>query len=134
MFITNVFLFYHMNIFVSGLNYSLTSEELSELFAQYGSVSSAKVIMDKMTGRSRGFGFVEMSNDEEGRNAVSALDQSDIKGRKINVKEAEDRPQRSGGDRPQRSFGGDRGGSRDGGFKPRFNRDNNRDFNRDSRY
>jgi RNA recognition motif-containing protein len=135
MFITNVFLFYHMNIFVSGLNYSLTSEELSELFAQYGSVSSAKVIMDKMTGRSRGFGFVEMSNDEEGRNAVSALDQSDIKGRKINVKEAEDRPQRTGGgDRPQRSFGGDRGGSRDGGFKPRFNRDNNRDFNRDSRY
>jgi RNA recognition motif-containing protein len=116
-----------MNIFVSGLNYSLTSEELTEIFSQYGSVTSAKVIMDKMTGRSRGFGFVEMSSDEEGRNAVSALDQSDVKGRKINVKEAEDRPQRSN-DRPQRSsFGG--GGGRDGGrdgYKPRFNRDNNR--------
>lgn len=123
---TNVIFFYYMNIFVSGLNYSLTSEELNEIFSQYGSVTSAKVIMDKMTGRSRGFGFVEMSSDEEGRNAVSALDQSDVKGRKINVKEAEDRPQRSN-DRPQRSsFGGGRDGGRDGGFKPRFNRDNNR--------
>lgn len=120
---TNVFLFNHMNIFVSGLNYSLTSEELNEIFSQYGAVSSAKVIMDKMTGRSRGFGFVEMSSDEEGRSAISALDQADVKGRKINVKEAEDRPQRSN-DRPQRSnFGGDR---REGGYKPRFNRDNNR--------
>lgn len=123
---TNVIFFYYMNIFVSGLNYSLSSEELNEIFSQYGSVTSAKVIMDKMTGRSRGFGFVEMSSDEEGRNAVSALDQSDVKGRKINVKEAEDRPQRSN-DRPQRSsFGGGRDGGRDGGFKPRFNRDNNR--------
>jgi RNA recognition motif-containing protein len=115
-----------MNIFVSGLNYSLSSEELTEIFSQYGSVTSAKVIMDKMTGRSRGFGFVEMSSDEEGRNAVSALDQSDGQGRKINVKEAEDRPQRSN-DRPQRSSfgGGGRDGGRDG-FKPRFNRDNNR--------
>jgi RNA recognition motif-containing protein len=114
-----------MNIFVSGLNYSLTSEELNEIFAQYGAVTSAKVVMDKMTGRSRGFGFVEMSSDDEGRQAISALDQSDIKGRKINVKEAEDRPQRSSGDRPQRSFGGG-GDRRDGGYKPRFNRDNNR--------
>jgi RNA recognition motif-containing protein len=117
-----------MNIFVSGLNYSLSSEELTNIFSQYGSVTSAKVIMDKMTGRSRGFGFVEMADDEEGRNAVSALDQSEVKGRRINVKEAEERAPRPMGDRPQRSFG-DRGG-RDGGFKPRFNRDNNRDNNR----
>lgn len=110
-----------MNIFVSGLNYSLTSEELNEIFSQYGEVASAKVIMDKMTGRSRGFGFVEMSSDDDGRQAISALDQSDVKGRKINVKEAEDRPQRSN-DRPQRNFGE----RREGGFKPRFNRDNNR--------
>jgi RNA recognition motif-containing protein len=131
---TNVIFFYHMNIFVSGLNYSLSSEELNEIFAQYGSVTSAKVIMDKVTGRSRGFGFVEMAMDDEGRNAISALDQSEIKGRKINVKEAEDRPQRSN-DRPQRSFGGG-GDRRDGGFKPRFNRDNNRDrdYNRGDRY
>lgn len=111
-----------MNIFVSGLNYSLSSEELSAIFSQYGEVASAKVIMDKATGRSRGFGFVEMVSDDDGRNAISSLDQSDVKGRKINVKEAEDRPQRSN-DRPQRNFGG---GGRDGGFKPRFNRDNNR--------
>ncbi len=117
-----IFIFFQMNIFVSGLNYSLTSEELSAIFSQYGEVASAKVIMDKATGRSRGFGFVEMTSDDDGRNAISSLDQSDIKGRKINVKEAEDRPQRSN-DRPQRNFGG---GGRDGGFKPRFNRDNNR--------
>ncbi|MCC6599064.1 MAG: RNA-binding protein [Crocinitomicaceae bacterium] len=107
-----------MNIFVSGLNYSLTSEELNALFSQYGAVTSAKVVTDRETGRSRGFGFVEMAGDEEGRNAVSALDQTEVKGRKINVKEAEDRPQRSN-DRPRGNFGG----GRDGGFKPRFNRD-----------
>lgn len=114
-----------MNIFVSGLNYSLSSDELNNIFAQYGTVTSAKVVMDKMTGRSRGFGFVEMAMDEEARTAISALDQSEVKGRKINVKEAEERPQRSN-DRPQRSFGGGDRGGRDGGFKPRFNRDNNR--------
>lgn len=112
-----------MNIFVSGLNYSLTSDELNEIFAQFGAVSSAKVIEDKMTGRSRGFGFVEMSSDEEARQAISALDQSEVKGRRINVKEAEERAPRSN-DRPQRSFGGG-GGGRDGGFKPRFNRGDN---------
>jgi RNA recognition motif-containing protein len=112
-----------MNIFVSGLNYSLSSEELTEIFSQYGAVASAKVVMDRATGRSRGFGFVEMSNDEEGRNSISALDQAEVKGRKINVKEAEDRPQRTssggGSDRPRNSFGN----KREGGFKPRFNRD-----------
>jgi RNA recognition motif-containing protein len=121
--------FFIMNIFVSGLNYSLSSEELSAMFSQYGSVTSAKVVTDRETGRSRGFGFVEMAMDEEGRNAVAALDQTEIKGRKINVKEAEDRPQRSSGDRPQRSggFGGNGGGGRGGyGDKPRFNRDNDR--------
>jgi RNA recognition motif-containing protein len=111
-----------MNIFVSGLNYSLSSDELNNIFAEFGAVTSAKVVTDKMTGRSRGFGFVEMSSDEEGRNAISSLDQAEVKGRKINVKEAEDRPQRTGGDRPQRSFNN----NREGGFKPRFNRDNNR--------
>jgi len=118
-----------MNIFVSGLNYSLTSDELTELFTQYGAVSSAKVVTDRDTGRSRGFGFVEMSDDDEGRNAVSALDQSEVKGRRINVKEAEERaPRASGGsDRPRGGNsgggGGGFGGNRDGGYKPRFNRD-----------
>lgn len=110
-----------MNIFVSGLNYSMSSDELNEIFAQYGSVVSAKVVEDRATGRSRGFGFVEMAVDDEARQAISALDQAEVKGRKINVKEAEERPQRSGGDRPRGNFGG---GRRDGGYKPRFNRDN----------
>ncbi|MFN8777643.1 MAG: RNA recognition motif domain-containing protein [Flavobacteriales bacterium] len=108
-----------MNIFVSGLNYSLTSAELTELFNQYGAVTSAKVITDRETGRSRGFGFVEMADDEEGRNAISALDQAEVKGRRINVKEAEERAPRSN-DRPR---SGGFGGNRDGGYKPRFNRD-----------
>ncbi len=122
-----------MNIFVSGLNYSMTSDELSEIFGQYGSVVSAKVIEDRATGRSRGFGFVEMAADEEGRSAISALDQAEVKGRKINVKEAEDRPQRSGGDRPRGNFGGG-GGRREGGFKPRFNRDGDGGYDRGNRY
>ena len=128
-----------MNIFVSGLNYSMSSEELTEVFTQFGTVASAKVVTDRATGRSRGFGFVEMPTDDEGRNAVSALDQTEVNGRKINVKEAEDRPQRSasgGGssDRPRGNFGG--GGRREGGFKPRFNRDDNSGggYDRGNRY
>ncbi len=117
-----------MNIFVSGLNFSMSSDELTEVFAAYGAVTSAKVITDKATGRSRGFGFVEMSSDEEARNAISALDQTEQKGRKINVKEAEDRPQRSSNDRPRSNYGGGGGGGggrREGGFKPRFDRGGN---------
>ncbi len=114
-----------MNIFVSGLNYSMTSEELTDVFAPFGAVTSAKVVTDRATGRSRGFGFVEMADSEEGRNAISQLDQSDIKGRKINVKEAEERAPRPAGDRPRSGgFGGGGGGRREGGFKPRFDRDN----------
>ncbi len=118
-----------MNIFVSGLNYSMSSEELGEVFSRFGAVSSAKVVTDRATGRSRGFGFVEMSSDDEGRAAIAQLDQSDVTGRKINVKEAEERPRSN--DRPRSNFGsgggsgggGGGGGRREGGFKPRFNRD-----------
>jgi RNA recognition motif-containing protein len=109
-----------MNIFVSGLNYSMSSEELTEVFSQFGAVASAKVVTDRATGRSRGFGFVEMPSEDEGRAAIAQLDQTDVSGRKINVKEAEERPQRSSNDRPRGNFGG---GRREGGFKPRFNRD-----------
>lgn len=109
-----------MNIFVSGLNYSISSEELTEVFAAFGEVASAKVIMDKATGRSRGFGFVEMPQDDEGRSAISQLDQSDVKGRKISVKEAEERaPRTFNNDRPRNN----NFQRREGGFKPRFNRD-----------
>jgi RNA recognition motif-containing protein len=108
-----------MNIFVSGLNYSMSSEELGEVFSSFGAVASAKVVTDRATGRSRGFGFVEMPSEDEGRAAIAQLDQSEVSGRKINVKEAEERPRSN--DRPRSNFGG--GGRREGGFKPRFNRD-----------
>lgn len=80
-----------MNIYVGNLSYSTTSDELRELFAEHGQVDSAAVIMDRDTGRSRGFGFVEMP-DDAGRAAIEALDGADLGGRKLNVNEA--RPRR----------------------------------------
>ena len=109
-----------MNIFVSGLNYSMSSEELGEVFASFGAVASAKVGTDRATGRSRGFGFVEMPSEDEGRAAIAQLDQTDVSGRKINVKEADERPRSHHSQRS--NFG--RGGRRDGRFKQRFNRTN----------
>ena len=84
-----------MNIYVSNLNFSTTSESLQELFAAYGEVTSAKIITDRETGRSRGFGFVEMSDDTEGQNAISGLNGTDFEGKTINVNVA--RPKTEGG-------------------------------------
>jgi len=78
-------------LFIGNLEYSVTSDELRELFSQAGTVVDAAVISDKMTGRSRGFGFVEMSSDDEAKAAIEKLNGADLKGRKINVNEA--RPQ-----------------------------------------
>jgi RNA recognition motif-containing protein len=78
-------------LFVGNLNYTVTGDDLKALFASAGTVADAVVISDKMTGRSRGFGFVEMSSDEEAKKAIETLNGSDLKGRKINVNEA--RPQ-----------------------------------------
>ncbi len=75
-------------LFIGNLDYSVTGDDLRSLFAGAGSVVDAVVIMDKMTGRSRGFGFVEMSSDEEAKKAIETLNGSDLKGRKINVNEA----------------------------------------------
>ncbi len=91
-------------LYVGGLPYSTTDEELKEHFAQAGAVESATIIMDKMSGRSKGFGFVEMSSDEEAQNAISMFNGKDFGGRNLTVNEA--RPME---DRPKRSF--DRGGS-----------------------
>lgn len=100
-----------MNIFVSNLSFQVQDQDLLEIFAEYGEVSSAKVITDKFSGRSRGFGFVEMSSDEEAKKAIAELDQAEVDGRTISVAEAKPREQR-----PERkSFGGGGGGSR-GGF------------------
>lgn len=75
-------------LFVGNLDYTVTSDELRQHFAQSGTVNDAVVITDKMTGRSRGFGFVEMSSEDEAKAAIEKLNQSDLKGRKINVNEA----------------------------------------------
>lgn len=83
-----------MNIFVSGLPFSLTREELESAFQAYGNVTSARIIKDRETGRSRGFGFVEMDNADAAHSAISALDQSELSGRRINVKVAEERAPR----------------------------------------
>ncbi len=101
-------------LFVGRLPYATTSEELEELFAKHGKVESAVVIMDRETNRSKGFGFVEMSTDDEAKAAVAALNDSEVAGRQIVVSEA--RPQEK---REPRSFGG--GGDR-GGYRPREDR------------
>jgi RNA recognition motif-containing protein len=87
-----------MNIYVSNLSFNVQDEDLKELFTPYGEVTSAKIIMDKMTNRSRGFGFVEMSDDAAAQKAVTALDGGSMDGRSIKVTEArpkEERPARS---------------------------------------
>ncbi|MBD3250898.1 RNA-binding protein [Candidatus Uhrbacteria bacterium] len=78
-------------LFVGGLPWAVTDQDLAELFAQVGTVDSARVITDRMTGRSRGFGFVEMSTDEEAQKAIDTLHESDVEGRTINVRIAEER-------------------------------------------
>ena len=92
-------------LFVGGLPFSTTDEELQELFAAHGAVASAVVVKDRETGRSKGFGFVEFENDDEGKAAEKALNGSDLGGRSITVNEA--RPKE---DRPRRDFNG--GGNR----------------------
>lgn len=96
-----------MNIYVGNLAYSVTDHSLRETFEAYGSVDSARVIQDRDTGRSKGFGFVEMSNNDEASAAMEALNGKDIDGRSITVNEA--RPKPEGG------RGGGRGGDRRGG-------------------
>lgn len=99
-------------LFVGSLSYNTTDATLEEFFAQAGTVVSAKVIMDRDSGRSKGFGFVEMSSDEEAKAAIAQLDGKELDGRQIAVNEA--RPQEN---RERRPFGGgDRGGNRGGGF------------------
>lgn len=97
-----------MNIFVTKLDYSVEGDELKSVFEEFGEVSSSKVIMDRETGRSKGFGFVEMPDDEAGQAAIDALDGSEIKGRAVIVKKA--RPKEEGGSR------GGGGYNRGGGF------------------
>lgn len=86
-----------MNIYVSNLSFSVQDEDLKEFFAEYGEVTSAKVIMDRQTNRSRGFGFVEMSDDAAAQKAIAELNGATVDGREMKVSEArpkEERPKR----------------------------------------
>lgn len=96
-------------LFVGSLPYSMTDDDLTDLFKDFGTVASAKVIFDRETNRSKGFGFVEFEDDAAAKQAIDALNNKEVQGRTIVVNEA--RPQE---DRPRRDFGG--GGNRGGGF------------------
>ena len=101
-------------IYVGGLPFSTTEAEMNALFATYGAVSSAKLITDRESGQSRGFGFIEMANDAEAVTAMEKLNGSDFGGRKLTINEARPMEARTGGgDRGGR--GGDRGGRGGGG-------------------
>jgi len=101
-----------MNIFVGSLPYSLEEADLKELFEAYGEVSTVKIIIDRESGRSKGFGFVEMSDDEAAQKAISGLNGSEVSGRSIAVSQAEDKKP---GDRRSGGGGGFGGGNRGGG-------------------
>jgi|SRR6516162_3214281 len=105
-----------MKLYVGNLAYSMTDSDLQNLFEQYGAVQSAQVIMDRDTGRSKGFGFVEMGTTEEGQAAIQALNDQEVNGRKLTVNEARPREERGGGGggRGRGGFGGGGGGR--GGF------------------
>ena len=113
-----------MNIYVGNHSWQMTDEDLRTLFEQYGSVTSAKIVKDKVSGRSKGFGFVEMPEDTEAQNALSSLYDSEVLGRKIIVNEAQPKPQGSGGGGgfKKRSFGSNNGGGGGGYKKGGFNR------------
>ncbi|MYD30378.1 MAG: RNA-binding protein [Nitrospira sp. SB0677_bin_15] len=98
-------------IYVGGLPYPTTETELTDLFVQHGNVDSAKIITDKYTGRSRGFGFVEMPSEEEGKAAIAALNGTQLDGRTLTVNQARPQEARAGGGRG--GFGGGRGGRHD---------------------
>lgn len=95
-------------LYVGNLGYDVTEADLSQLFGEYGSVNSAAVIMDKMSGRSKGFGFVEMSSDAEAQAAMNALNGHDHGGRPLTVNEAKPRPEGGSRGRGRGGFGGSR--------------------------
>lgn len=85
-----------MNIYVSNLSFHTSEEDLKDLFSKYGSVTSAKIIMDRMTNRSRGFAFVEMPSEEEGNEALKGLNGKEVEGRALSVSVAREKEERTG--------------------------------------
>jgi RNA recognition motif-containing protein len=104
-----------MNIYVGNLNWGMSSDDLQNLFAPYGEVSSAKIVTDKFNNdRSKGFGFVEMADDEAAKAAIAALHDTEVLGRKIVVNESTPRPEGDRGGYKKKPYGGGGGGSRGG--------------------
>ena len=99
-------------LYVGNLNYRVDGGQLEQLFSQFGQVTSAEVIMDRETGRSKGFGFVEMGSDAEAQAAIAALSGKDHEGRPLTVNEARPREPRPGGGGGGGGFGGGRGGGK----------------------
>ncbi len=97
-------------LYVGNLSYGIGDSDLQDMFGAYGTVTSAQVVMDRETGRSKGFGFVEMGTDQEANAAISALNGKEIEGRALTVNEARPKPEGGGG---RGGFGGGRGGRRD---------------------
>jgi RNA recognition motif-containing protein len=109
-----------MNIYVGNLSWNLKDQDLSNLFATHGEVVSAKIVTDKFTGRSKGFGFVEMANDDQAQAAIAALNGSEVDGRNIVVNESRPKPEGGGsggggGFKKRSGFGGGGGGGYKGG-------------------
>jgi len=124
-----------MNIYVSNLSFNVQDEDLKDFFTEYGEVTSAKVITDKFTGKSRGFGFVEMPDNESAQKAIAELDNGTVEGRNIRVMEAkpkEERPARTGGGGG--GYGGNSGGGYGGGGNRGGNSGGGGGYNKGGRY
>ena len=102
-------------LYVGNMSYDMGNSDLEQMFAAHGTVESVNIINDRSTGRSKGFGFVEMSSDEEAEAAIAALDGQEVGGRALKVNEAKPRPNRSGGGGAGGGGGGGGGGGRGGG-------------------
>jgi RNA recognition motif-containing protein len=129
-----------MNIYVGNLSWNLKDQDLANLFASHGEVTSAKIVTDKFTNRSKGFGFVEMANDDQAQAAIAALNGTEVDGRNIVVNESRPKPEGSGGGGggyKKRSFGngggggGYKGGGGGGGYKGGGNKGGGGGYNRD---
>ena len=113
-----------MNIYVGNLSWSMTDEDLTNLFTQYGTVTSGKILKDKMNGRSKGFGFVEMEDDEAAKTAIANLNETEVQGRKLIVNESQ--PRKEGEYKKRPSGGGGYGGNRGGGSRGGYGGGGNR--------
>ena len=104
-----------MKLYVGNLSFNTSNQDLNELFGAIGTVESSNIIEDRETGRSRGFGFVEMSSKEEGENAIAQLNGKEVDGRELKVNEAKPQENRGGGGGGRGGYGGGGGGNRGGG-------------------